>query len=319
MELDALDDLAQDMIVFANTPGTQKNKKCHENRYLEFCQVRNLPPFPITEWRLVCYAMFLSFSLQTVDSIKSYCGMVCELNELYGFPPVVKGKRFKKALDGIKRMLAHEVKQASPITVEMLQDIVNIVNVNSLRELSVWVATLFGFFLFLRKSNLVPTDWKHDVTKQLSRKDLKLDEDLLIVTIKWSKTIQFAQRKLQLPLVADFDSDLCPVRWLIHVIDKIPASGEHNLFCYPQKGHLVPVNYYDLMTQLRKWLKAIGVNDVNRFSSHSLRRGGYVNAFENGVQECTLSVPGDWASECYKRYIDMTVETRVKAWFLISK
>ena len=66
----------------------------------------------------------------------------------------------------------------------MLKQIVRKVDVNNQKQLAIWVAMLFGFFLFLRKCNLVPQPRLHDYVHQLSRQDLKLDDDLLIVMIK---------------------------------------------------------------------------------------------------------------------------------------
>ena len=127
-ELQALDDLVEDMIKFSNAPGTQCNNICKEKRYLNFCTDRNLVPFPLDERKLIQYAMFLSFTMQTIDSIKSYCTTVCDLYELQGFPPLQRTKRYFKALDSIKRTLSHEVHQATPITEEILKNLVTLVD-----------------------------------------------------------------------------------------------------------------------------------------------------------------------------------------------
>ena len=139
----------------------------------------------------------------------------------------------------------------------------------------------------------------------------------MIVTIKWSKTIQFTQRKLQLPLLLDADSTVCPIKWLLIMLKRILALGLHNLFSFYKHGVIHPVTYRDLTVQLRQWLKDIGVKDYKAFSSHSLRRGSTSHAFNNNVPENMIKILGDWASDAYKRYIDLTVETRLKAWFLI--
>ena len=54
--------------------------------------------------------------MQSVDSIKTYVGMVCELNELEGFTPVHRGQLYNKAILGIRELLQHEVKHAQVIT-----------------------------------------------------------------------------------------------------------------------------------------------------------------------------------------------------------
>ena len=315
----ALEDLEEDVLKFADAPGTQRNNKCKQQKYLQYCSRAKLLPYPVDETRLVRYAIYLSFTMQTVDSIKAYCSSVCDEHEMKGFQPVRRGKRFYKTIRSLRRILKHEVQHAKPITVQMLKKIVWLVDVTDQKQLATWVSLLFGFFLFLRKSNLVLETRLHDRFHQLSRQDLKIDGDLLIVTIKWSKTIQFAQRKLQLPLILDRSSIICPIRWLLVMLQRIPANGSHNLFSFTDGGFVYPITYRDLTVQMRKWLKQIGIQDSKAYSSHSLRRGGITHAFENDIPENTIKILGDWASDAYKRYIDFTVETRLKAWFLIPK
>ena len=167
--------------------------------------------------------------MQTVDSIKAYCSAVCDEHEMKGFLPVRRGKRYYKTICSLRCILKHEVQHTKPVTVQMLKKIVWIVDFMNQKQLVIWVSMLFGFFLFLRKSNLVPETRMHDKMHQLLRQDLKIDGDLMIVTIKWSKTIQFAQRKLQIPVIKDADSIICPIRWLLLMLKRIPANGSHNL------------------------------------------------------------------------------------------
>lgn len=53
-----------------------------------------------------------------------------------------------------------------------------------------------------RKSNLVPISIsKFDSIKQLTRGKILLENDILIVLVKWSKTVQFGERILRIPLI----------------------------------------------------------------------------------------------------------------------
>ena len=64
----------------------------------------------------------------------------------------------------------------------------------------------------LRKSNLIPNSSRtFDHTKQYCRSDLMLISNMLVVNIKWSKTIQSSERVLEISLTS-VDSPLCPVR-----------------------------------------------------------------------------------------------------------
>ena len=88
-----------------------------------------------------------------------------------------------------------------------------------------------------------------------------------------------------------------------------------NLFSFTQNGAVHLVTYHDLTIQMCKWLELMGVVNANSFSSHSLCRGGTTHAFENNVPEQTIQLLGDWVSQSFHRFIDLTVETQLKAWF----
>ena len=55
-----------------------------------------------------------------------------------------------------------------------------------------WSLILLMFFLMAKKSNLVPDSISSfDNSKQLIVRDIQCTDNMLIVTIKWSKTRQF--------------------------------------------------------------------------------------------------------------------------------
>ena len=175
------------MVQVSVAPSTNANHRTREKRYLQYCFWFQQEPYPLTEWQLSRFATFLSLSMQSVESIKQYCGTICELHELNGFKPVRRGPLYNKTIQGIRRTLQHEIKQALPVTMEQLQKISAIVDVTDLKQLAIWVAVLTGFFLFLRKSNLVADTRQHDPRHQLSRSDIKFDDPVMVFIIKWSK------------------------------------------------------------------------------------------------------------------------------------
>ena len=77
-----------------------------------------------------------------------------------------------------------------------------------------WALFLVAFFTFLRKSNLVPDVADRISTKVPLRADLEFSSQGASVHIKASKTIQYQQRSLSIPLPCIPGSQLCPVRAL---------------------------------------------------------------------------------------------------------
>ena len=90
-----------------------------------------------------------------------------------------------------------------------------------------------------------------------------------MIFVCWSKTNQMGEYVDKVPLVAKVNSSICPVHWILHMIDRIPAEGSHNLFCFLGEDGIVPIMYRDIMVYLRFWLDALG-EDSKAFSSHSL-------------------------------------------------
>ena len=190
--------------------------------------------------------------VKTVESIKRYCGTICDDNELKGFRPVRRGLKYHRTIAGIKRKLHHKVKKAAPITPDLLEKILHVVKLDDDQEYVAWVASLTGYHAALRKSNMVPLKRVHDTVQNISRKDVRYSNGVMIFTMDWSKTNQFQERTDISPLVANKYSPICPVRWLLSMMNKIPAGPQHNLFSfYDTAGNLVPITYRDLMKFMR--------------------------------------------------------------------
>ena len=313
----ALDRLTDNLMQFSVAPSTNLNHRTREKRYLQYCFWFEQDPYPVTEFQLMRYATYLSLSMQSVDSIKQYCNLVCDLHELKGYKPVRKTKRYRKTIDGIKRQLQHEVSQARPLSLNSLKRMINVVDMTNNKELAAWVGILTGFFLFLRKSNLVPDTRQHENRYQMSRQDVKVDDPVMVFVIKWAKNNQFG-KKLQIPVVRDDNNVLCLATWIQILTNRCPAQPQHNLISYTVGDQVLPLTYNELTFYLRKWLADIGEPNPEKYTSHSLRRGGTTHAFNNGVPEQTVKVLGNWASQCYRRYIEITVEMRLQAWETIN-
>ena len=162
------------------------------------------------------------------------------------------------------------IKQAQPLTPDILLDILAQLDLEKKPDLVFWATLVIGFFGMLRKSNLMPDTKKgFDPSKQLMRSHIYFQEYLAILRITWVKNIQFRQRTLEIPLFAIPGSPLCPVT-LLKLLMKNPGKPQHPLFGI--KGKVV-FTYSQFQTKLRKVLKAAGYREC-AFSTHSMRCGG---------------------------------------------
>lgn len=173
-----------------------------------------------------------------------------------------------------------------------------------------WAILITGFHLLLRKSNLVPsTRQSFDAHKQLTTKQVKITKQYVQVTIYWSKTIQFHQRKLTQKMFA-LKNQLCPVKAYNNLFQKIRHHKQGPCFiCSDGK----PYSYNMLHHDLRKYLKLGGVRKFYKYSAHSLRRGGLSWGFKAGLSKKYLKSLGDWRSDCFERYLSFPRDVRSNA------
>ena len=90
---------------------------------------------------------------------------------------------------------------------------------------------------------------------------------------KWSKTIQFGERRFMLPLVRLENSPLCPVAMYLRMIRFYPAPPSAPAFTYSsRKDIFVSVHKGEFITFLRAKLALAGVSFPHLYLS--FRRGG---------------------------------------------
>ena len=163
-----------------------------------------------------------------------------------------------------------------------------------------------------RKSNVLPVSLsKFDPTKQVTRASVNIQKNMLLVHVTWSKTIQYRERELFIPVCAIQGNVLCPVQAYRRMVQAVPASSISPAFCYYVGSKCVPLTSTVFVNVFRKWLTTVGISHVNMYSAHSFRRGGATWAFKAGVPPSLIQLQGDWKSQCYLRYIDTTLSQRL--------
>jgi hypothetical protein len=217
---------------------------------------------------------------------------------------------------GLSKSLLHAVKQAEPVSPKILIEIASILNFKNSEDITLWCLFLFAFFLLARKSNLVPTT-NNDLKdpKFLLRKDVQVIQDGLLINMKWSKTIQAGERILQTPLVPIPGSILCPVTAFNNMISEIPADQDSPLFILKNRK---PIFYSLYLNKFRVLMGKLGY-DKSKFSTHSFRRGFATLAFQLNLPADLIQLMGDWHSDAYKKYIQYSLQDKIRTSYFISK
>ena len=208
---------------------------------------------------------------------------------------------------GLNKTMLCPVKQAKPITPEIMLDMVTFLDLTKRLDLVFWSVVVVGFFSFFRKSNLIPdSKATFDPSKQLARSSVCFDDTLAILKVSWSKTIQYRQRVVEVPLFPIPGSPLCPVT-LIKALMACKGKPTDPLFSL--RGGGKPLTYTEFHKKFHSTLERAGYEKA-LFSSHSLRRGATLWAYKSGVPEHLIQVQGDWTSDAYKRYLSFPMAVR---------
>ena len=131
--------------------------------------------------------------------------------------PDIKDKQMQMFTTGLKRVMQHTVKQAAPVTPLILLKMSKVVNYRDKIEVIAWTAVLLGFYMFLRKSNLVREAMdKFQAEQQFTTADVNLLglERAMMFEIRWTKTLQFKQKVLRVPVLPTQNKAICPVFWV---------------------------------------------------------------------------------------------------------
>ena len=240
--------------------GTHKNLLTQWKTFLVFCDRYQYEAMPVSKDMICLYAQYLANKLKSPQTVRNYIDGVRVLQVLVDQPiEAFRSPDLKLTFRGIARLRQHQPKRAQAITPEMLCRMHKFINVSDTVDLVVWAAILVTFFCMLRKSNYVPESQKSfDKSKQLCREDIAVGPDCLLVHIKWSKTIQLAERTLHIPILAIPNSPICPVNAFRQMVDKVPAGPDNPAFCVQAKQGLRPLTYRVFQARLKQLVHKLG-------------------------------------------------------------
>ena len=155
---------------------------------------------------MICqYAAFLARSLK-VTSIKNDLGIISLFHKEFSLTnPLTYNWPLKSLLLGIKRVKrpvkGGEIAQKLPITPNILLGIYSKLNMSHNFDAFFWAICLVAVFGMFKKSHLLPTYYKaFDPNKQFSFQKITFFTWGALLHVRWSKTIQFRERVVQMPL-----------------------------------------------------------------------------------------------------------------------
>ena len=291
---------------------TARTYSIHLNAYLDFCGKLGIDVVPISQTDLGRYIAYLSRRL-SFSSVRQYLNIVRLVHLESGLKnPLEDNWYVTSILNGVRRVKGDTSKRKLPITLDILKGIFIKLNLTQSFDRAFWAACLVGFYSFFRKSNLlVKSHIEFDPSRHLCAKDVQFTTEGAILTVRWSKVIQFRERLLHIPLPKIPNSPFCPSTALLHLMLENPVrSFSVPLFRYSFAGAShIPLTYKQFSDKLHHCLGAIGIQPSD-YSGHSFRRGGASYALQCGLPTDLIKLQGDWSSNAYERYLHPSFELR---------
>jgi hypothetical protein len=220
----------------------------------------------------------------------------------------MKGLRRKKGDGAPNRKLG--------ITIEMLNLMASMTDKNDPEAVAFMAAALVAFFTCARKANVsVESGVSWDPDKILRRRDIKVDSDShsLMVTFRHTKTIQFKERTLDIPICGVKGSAIDPVWWWCRHLYHLGAGAmkDDQAFSFRARNAsgLSQMTHRRFVDRLKSVLQAAGV-DPAKFSGHSFRRGGATFLFNATGNTKIVQAIGDWKSCAYDVYLTIGLADR---------
>ena len=250
---------------------------------------------------VLAYLEYLARRLASPKSVTNYWSAVKVLHA-YSKHKFVNssGLEIDLMLKSISVSKRHVSKQKFPLSKKHLTQMCQILE--SQEDVGIVVKTilLFGWYGFLRASNLCPEDPKViDHTRHFLRRDVQCTEDYLVITVKWAKNMQCSIQQQKIVLPKAYPKIVDPVSTYRKLCQMIPAKPKQPLFLL-QTG--LPIALGKFRTIFTLLCKQIGINPED-YSPHSLRRGGASYAKKNGATDTDIQRHGVWASAAYKDYL----------------
>ena len=197
---------------------TFNTRRSQWRTYLRFFTTYHLVPVPAKDQTIIRFLIHLSFYCK-YSTVLNYLSAINVLHRHFGFNVILGDAPVQKL----------------PMTPDILLQLHPRFTARS--DSGFWAAMLIGFYTFFRKSNLVPNSEKDfDPAKNLCRHDIIVRPWGLVICVRWSKTIQFRERQLLIPVMRlSKGHPLCPVQAYERHILEFPVTQPSPAFLHYKK------------------------------------------------------------------------------------
>ena len=297
-------------ILHSHADSTVKKYLGAFRRWKTWATSHNLVPIPAKPHEVALYLQHLGDKTHSKSAAEEACNALAWIHSSAGIASPSTHPFVKAVLEGVKRTHARPVIKKEPLTVEMLQMVVDDAERSgSLSDLRLATAILLSFAAFLHFEELV----------ELRPCDIIFSKEMITVKIRKSKGDQLRQGDEV--LIVRIGSKTCPVAMLERYMVRTSTSRIDQRFLFrpiqrskngEELRSIGQISYSCLRDLFRKKLTVLGFN-VNDFGLHSMRSGGATAAANAKVPDRLFKRHGRWRSETAKDgYVKDSVESRLQ-------
>jgi site-specific recombinase XerD len=279
IEIETLDNIRS-----SKSANTIRAYKSDFNHFIDFCKKNNFKALPADPKIVSFYITHLS-SNSKVSTLKRRLASISVIHKLKGHYIDIKHPLINENLMGIQRKKGIFQKSKSPILVNELREIINIIeknNTNELKKNRDKALILIGFSGGFRRSELVNIDLD----------DIDFTKEGVKIFIKRSKTDQSGEGMIKaIPYFKE--KTFCPVFFLKKWIEISEI----------QKGLIFNISDKMVSLLIKRYLLKAGF-DSKKYSGHSLRSGFATVAADSGADEKSImNMTGHKTTQMVRRYI----------------
>jgi integrase len=272
-----------------------------------------IPPVPATTANLCRYVAYLGRT-RAFSTVQQYMNIIRILHlELGLHNPLEDNWMVKSLLRALKRVKSAPASFKLPLTPSDLLKIHARLCLTNVEDCRFWAAILCCFFGLLRISSVTHSSTKStDTSRMLRRGDIAFSKKGCILTLRGTKTIQFHERVLEIPLPYIAGHPLCPTTAMLRLLHLSgPVHQDGPGFSIVKAGVLCHLTQDMIRHKLQTTLDALGLPGL-RYGTHSLRRGGATWLLLAGVSVPIIKILGDWKSDCVLTYLKPATSAKLE-------
>lgn len=291
----ALDPATVDRLIESIPPNTRRAYEWAVREFATWCRDTGRVALPATKATLTAYVDHMIQILERAPAgVEQAIGVIRAWHKRNGHPREPDTTDALDLLRGYRRKLAEngvDQRQAVPFTKISVHQCIDALDLTSLPGRRAQVILVFGFMMMARRRVLSALRFA-DITESPNGLDVRVRAD------KTDK--QSEGRDCSLPPQSHPDGD--PVRVLHAWRDQLAAAGHRAdgpFLCRFSKADrpLGPLTGDAINNIVRKAASDAGLPDWERYSAHSLRAGGLVDALQRGVPPGIAARHGGWHPE----------------------